>query len=103
MNLLEKLQQIERADALIRRKATGSATSLAARLDVSERYVYKLLKLMKDMGAPVYFCHQRNSYCYKEEVVFSVGFLPKETFAKQIRGGKSSLFLPLHDLCSLSV
>jgi len=103
MTLLQKLQQIERVDALIRRKSTGTPASLASLLGVSERYVYKLIKLMKDMGAPVYFCHQRNSYCYKEEVIFSIGFLPKETFSNQIRGGKTPFFLPLHDLCSLSV
>lgn len=102
MTLLEKLAQIERVDALIRRKSTGSPASLASRLDASERHVYKLIKLMKEMGAPVYFCHDSISYCYEEDVMFSFGFLPKDTFSKQITGGKGSLEL-LNKSFSLSL
>jgi len=78
MNLIEKLQQIERVDALIRRKSTGSPASLAASLNTSKRCVYDLIKRMKQMGAPIYFCQEHNSYCYEEDVEFSIGFIPKQ-------------------------
>jgi len=84
MTLLEKIQQMERIDALIQRKATGSPKELAIRLGASERYVYKLVKLMKNLGAPICFDYDSNSYCYKEEVTFSFGFQLK---GKQIKGG----------------
>jgi len=74
MTLLEKIQQMERIDALIQRKSTGSPGELATLLGTSERYVFKLIKLMKTLGAPIYFDYYSNSYCYKEEVIFSVGF-----------------------------
>lgn len=100
MTLLEKLQQIERVDALIRRKSTGKPTSLATRLETSERCVYDLIKLMKQMGAPIYFCQQRSSYCYEEDVVFSIGFIPEKAAERQVIGGKAYFFLPLQNLCS---
>jgi len=100
MTLLQKLQQIERVDVLIRRKSTGSPASLATRLDTSERCVYDLIKLMKQMGAPIYFCQQRNSYMYQEDVVFSIGFIPEQAAQRQVIGGKTYFFLPLQKLCS---
>jgi len=103
MTLLEKLEQIERVDALIRRKSTGSPASLALTLDTSERCVYDLIKLMKKMVAPIYFSHERGSYCYEEEVVFSIGFMPVQADKHQVIGGKSYLFLPLQNLCSESL
>lgn len=103
MTLLQKLQQIERVDALIRRKSTGTPASLARQLDTSQRCVYDLIKLMKQMGAPIYFCQQRNSYCYGEDVVFSIGFIPEKAAQSQVIGGKTYFFFPLQKLCSESV
>jgi len=100
MTFIEKLEQIERVDALIRRKGTGSPRSLAEKLSVSERYIYNLINLMKDMGAPVYFCNSQNSYCYSEAVKFSLGFLPDRRDYEKIVGGKSNYFSSLHDRCS---
>lgn len=84
MTILEKIEQIERVDALIRRKATGSLSELATRLGISERYVYILIKLMKNLGGPIYFDNDCNSYCYEEKVTFSVGF---ELINKPVKGG----------------
>lgn len=90
MTLLEKVKQMERIDALIKRKATGSPKDLAKRLGASERYVYKLIKSMKIMGAPIYFDYDYNSYCYEEEVTFFIGF---QLNKKQIKGGCFHFFL----------
>ncbi|MEM6736021.1 MAG: HTH domain-containing protein [Bacteroidota bacterium] len=85
MGLIEKLKQIERIDALIRRKATGTPGQLAKKLRLSERQVYNVIKLMKDMGAPIFFCPFRKSYCYEYEVEFRPGFLALNT--AKIGGG----------------
>ncbi|MGD1845023.1 MAG: hypothetical protein ACFB10_06480 [Salibacteraceae bacterium] len=74
VNLLEKMQLIERLDGLISRRCTGPPACLASRLNVSERNVYNLVKVMKEMGAPIFFCRYTNSYCYEEEVRFVFGF-----------------------------
>ncbi len=95
MTLTEKIRQIERVDALIQKKATGSPAVLAARLGTSERYVYKLINMMKNLGAPIYFNYERNSYCYEKEVVFSVGFRIQNDAAHHTTGGKPYFFMSL--------
>ena len=74
MNLLDKIRLIERVDALITRKGTGSPSHLADRLGISNRNIYNLINMMKELGAPIYYCKQRDSYCYREDVSFSFGF-----------------------------
>ena len=87
MNFLAKLELIMRVDALVRRKGTGSPNSLSTRLGISKRNVFNLINTMKDMGAPIYFCKSRNSYCYEEEVSFSFGFMPNKN---NVYGGRSN-------------
>lgn len=74
MTLLEKLEMIERIDGLIRRKATGTPKQLASRLRVSERCLFKTLKMMRDMGGPINYSVSRQTYSYHYEVEFSLGF-----------------------------
>ena len=76
MTLIDKVRIIERVHKLIQRKATGNPKQLSTRLGMSERYVFDLINLMKKLGAPIYFCKNRNSYCYTEDGVFSFGFTP---------------------------
>lgn len=95
MTLLDKIKLIERVDSLICRKATGSPGELASKLELSERYVYKLINLMKDMGAPIFYCNSRRSYCYEVEVFFSVGFITKKNELAHIQGGKAHSKLEL--------
>ena len=104
MALIKRIQQIERVDALIRRKGTGTPADLARKLNVSERTVYNLIDLMIRMGAPIYYCNERKSFCYEYEVEFSIGFLSKKEDINKIKGGKSNNFLnfftPLQNFCS---
>ena len=100
MNLLEKIRLIERVDGLINRKCTGSPAILANRLSISERNIYNLINTMKELGAPIFFCKVRNSYCYEEAVSFSFGF---ETNGRLNYGGKAGVYLPmlpLQNTCS---
>ena len=83
MTFLEKLQVIERVDGLIRRKATGTADDLAAKIEVSRRCVYDIINVMKNMGAPIEYCTTRQSYYYEYECELMIGFMEK------VRGGKN--------------
>jgi hypothetical protein len=64
MSFIEKLRQIERVDQLIRLKGTGTPANLASRLGISENSVYNLLNILRSLGADIYYCEQRQSYCY---------------------------------------
>ena len=88
MKFLEKLQLIERVDALIKRKATGSAKELASRLNLSRRCVYDIINIMKSMSAPIEYCKQRSTYYYEYPCDLMIGFVNKN----QIRGGISNIF-----------
>lgn len=87
MRFFEKLQVIERVDALIKRKGTGSARELGNRLGLSKTAVYEIIGVMRTMGAEIEYCTHRRTYYYTEEKVLAVGFVDKS----KINGGKSSL------------
>lgn len=72
--LVKTLDRIERVDQLIRMKATGSPRELAKRLNISESSLYGFIASMKQMGAPIFYCQTRKSYCYKGDVKFTYGF-----------------------------
>lgn len=83
----ETLERLQRIDHLIRIKATGTPSSLAYKIGISERCVYKYLNLMKDFGAPIRFSNSRQSYYYDEEGYFKISFFFKRQVVKL-------LFLP---------
>lgn len=99
MKIFETLHTIEAIDQLIRLKATGSRRELALRLRKSERTVHNLLEIMKAMDAPIYYCKERRSYCYLEEVKFQFGFIVKNQ--QKFWGGTN--FLQPGKISALSV
>lgn len=93
MTLIEKMKMIERINSLIRRKATGTPKQLASKLCISERCLFNTLKVMKDMGGPIYFCLSRESYVYEYEVEFSIGFEKPDNSLRKFVGGIRNIFL----------
>ena len=64
----ELIFRLERIDYLIRKKATGTPSTLANKLGISDRSLHYYIKLMKDeLKAPIKFCRHRNSYFYEGE------------------------------------
>ncbi|MEL6672698.1 MAG: hypothetical protein AAFR61_10925 [Bacteroidota bacterium] len=90
MKVLKTLERIQYVDYMIRTKSTGRPKELASKIGISESGVYELIKLMKYMGAPIYYSNTRLSYCYEESVKFEFGFIPS---AKEIYGGKRKRWL----------
>lgn len=74
MKWLKGLELVERIDQLIRLKATGTSQELAGKLGISRSTVYAYLTLMKELGAPLYYCKKTRSFCYSYEVRFIFGF-----------------------------
>ena len=62
------LDLIERTDRLIRLNATGTSSQLADILGISRASVFRLLKYIKTMGAPVKYCKCRKTYYYQYPV-----------------------------------
>lgn len=103
MNLTKYLERFERLHRMIGKRATGSPAELAEKLDLSERATFEYIRVMREMGAPIAFCHRRRTYYYEREVQFNMGFrdLSSDETAL-IEGGRISAdlnyfreFLPL--------
>jgi len=73
-NYEEKLHLIERTDQLIRLNATGTASQLADTLGISRVSVFRLLKYLKTMGAPIKYCKYRKTYYYQYPVKLSISY-----------------------------
>ncbi|NGP89757.1 hypothetical protein [Fodinibius halophilus] len=75
MSLRTYLTRIRRLDAMIRRKSTGPPEELANKLDISERWLYKFLRELKEeFDCPITYDHYRESYIYEEKGKIIVGF-----------------------------
>lgn len=72
--MLKQAERIQRIHELIKRRATGTPKELASRLGISERQLYNLLDLMKELGAPIMYSINLCSYYYEQEVAWSIGF-----------------------------
>ena len=66
MAFVEHVQRLKRIDQLVRLKATGSAQELAHRLGVSRASVFRYMDDLKDLGAPVTYCRNRQTFFYEE-------------------------------------
>ena len=92
MNLVKYLDRLDRLHRMIRRKATGSPAELAAKLHLSERAVFEYIRIMREMGAPISFCHSRRTYYYEREVRFNIGFQElNEDEKKEVEGGSVNI------------
>jgi response regulator of citrate/malate metabolism len=62
---IETQNLIEKADRLIRLKATGTADEFAVKLGISKRSVFRLLRYFRDTEKPVKYCRYRRAYYYE--------------------------------------
>lgn len=67
--------QFTTIDKLIQKKATGTPSQLANRIGVSRRTVIEYIKVMRSLGAPIYYSKSRNSYCYEGQGYFNISFI----------------------------
>jgi predicted DNA-binding transcriptional regulator YafY len=69
------IARFETIDRLIQKKATGTGDQLAEKICVSKRTIIEFINIMREFGAPIYFCKIKKSYCYKEEGHFNISFV----------------------------
>ena len=72
--MIKHIEIIERMDQLIRLQATGSPEKFAQRLGISRTKLYRIIKLMKQLNAPIEYGITIQSYIYTETVGFTFGF-----------------------------
>ncbi len=88
MNVSETKEKLEKINTLIRLKATGTPKDLAKKLNTTERTVFRIIKQLKEMGCPIFYNKQRESYCYEEKGKLIFKFEAKSTDIKPIEDAK---------------
>lgn len=87
MKLVNEALLVERLFCLVRRKATGDINQLAAKLKVSKRSVYRLIKEMKEYDLPVRYCKIEKSYYFETEVRYEFRITVGNDDILRIKGG----------------
>lgn len=64
MTFIEHLKLLQRMDALIARKGTGSVKEFSTLLDVSRSSLFNYLDTLRTLGGEIEFCDFRKSYYY---------------------------------------
>ena len=80
--MIKNIEMIERIDRLIRMQATGSPEYLASRLGISKPTLYRIIRTMKTLNAPMVYDYSLQSFVYEKAVGFQFGFFAKSTIAK---------------------
>jgi predicted DNA-binding transcriptional regulator YafY len=70
----EILERFQHIDTLIQEHKTGTPAELAGIVGVSERTIYKYIRLMKNVGAPIAFNAMTKTYYYTIEGSFVCAF-----------------------------
>ncbi len=71
-NFINRFKTIDR---LIQKKATGTSEQLAEKIGVSKRTTIEFINVMREFGAPIYYCKIKKSYCYKDKGHFNISFI----------------------------
>ncbi len=90
MTVFNQLALMERMDNLINRKGTGTADELAERLGICRRSVFNYFDKLRERGAEIEFCSQKNSFIYTNDQRPDLPIITKRN-ADKLRGGKSFL------------
>ncbi|MEW7278824.1 hypothetical protein ABW636_09525 [Aquimarina sp. 2201CG1-2-11] len=73
--IFKQIAMIERMDRLIKLQATGAPEDFARRLGISKPKLYRMIRLMKKLEAPVVYDIALQSFVYtKSNVRFNFGF-----------------------------
>lgn len=84
--IMKNIELMERIDQLVRMKATGTPVELAKRLGISKTKLYRTIKTMKALNAPLEYDFGIQSYVYIKTVGFKFGFFVKERKTKETHG-----------------
>ncbi len=74
MSAIRYINRLKRIDILVRTRSTGTPAELARRLGIAERTLYGYLNDLRELGAPVIWSYDDNSYIYTDEGRFEVSY-----------------------------
>lgn len=74
MGIIKYLQRLQHIDELIRRRATGRPETFAGKVGLCRSSLMYHLRELREMGGPIGYCKQRESYFYEEEKKLFIGY-----------------------------
>lgn len=74
MPVTRYIDRLRRMDDLIRKRATGPPDEFAKRLGIKKSTLMIYLKEAKELGAPVMYCRDSQTYYYGADVYFTVSY-----------------------------
>ncbi|PHL00120.1 hypothetical protein CGL56_03500 [Neolewinella marina] len=82
---------------LIKFRRTGTPDQFAERIGVSRSLLFRLLGELKDMGAPIHYCHLRKSYTYYGSVELQLCYIsvPDMATIQTVSIGSGARVIPL--------
>ncbi|MFL5754043.1 MAG: HTH domain-containing protein [Bacteroidia bacterium] len=72
MTATKYFSRLKTIDQLIQEEDTGRPKELAEKLNMSERMIYRYIQNLKDLGAPLEYDAQKESYIYTSKVSLRV-------------------------------
>lgn len=61
------IHRMNRLQYELKKKRTGNADELAARLNISRRTLFKDIEYLRDRGADIKYCRFRKTFYFREE------------------------------------
>ena len=94
MHSLKHIERLHQLHKRIKAENTGSPAALSKQLGVSERSLYYLIDMIKDMKVAVRYSRKRNTYFYENTKDFDINVYMKieiihKGITKNIYGGRS--------------
>lgn len=64
MKFIEMTERLKELDKMIIKGQALCPSSIAKKFNTTSRSVISMVNLLKDLGAPVYYCRRTKKYCY---------------------------------------
>ncbi|MFN7910400.1 MAG: hypothetical protein ACK5QC_01170 [Bacteroidota bacterium] len=77
MDFVKQLERIKYIDFLITSQCASCPDSLSKKLNLTKRQLTNLVKIMKELGAPIEYNKRSKKYQYKENLFFFYGYKAK--------------------------
>ncbi len=74
MAIIEQLERIKYIDYLIHSKTACSLEEISLKVKTSRRQVQNTITLMKNLGAPLKYCHSKKGYYYSEDKKLTIKY-----------------------------
>jgi biotin operon repressor len=84
MSLLKTINRLQRIHHFIKTEATGTSGEFSEKLGISRSMLMENLREMKELGAQIFYCRHRRSYCYVNEFNLLIG----DTSKNKLKAGR---------------